>query len=291
MELFCLENPSINSYNERTIRSHQASNMSFKDPTPCPSDLKQLSLPGQGASRPLPTLFRTCQSTAATGEAACSPSFVSNTKQWEPPDYKDSPREIPFRFDGDRNGFRLGNSLPASPSYSSSSLEKEESELHLYVISETSSIFLYLKSSWNNYIIRATLSQDPLCSSEHGHVIGNPKPYRSEEKIKHFSQLKSELFLQDNTLRKILCLITELRGAAQRNFILKRLFWKTSELFYFLVNKLLEYLPESRDKTALQNKSQRANELVACIEIIQTLGLMFRETEVESSRLSTLAAK
>lgn len=29
----------------------------------------------------------------------------------------------------------------------------------------------------------------------------------------------------------------------------------------------------------------------ACIEIIQTLGLMFRETEIESSRLNTLAAK
>lgn len=54
---------------------------------------------------------------------------------------------------------------------------------------------------------------------------------RSEEKIKHFSQLKSELFLQDNTLRKILSLITELRIAAKRNFILKRLFWKVSILF------------------------------------------------------------
>ncbi|XP_019496085.1 PREDICTED: uncharacterized protein C12orf56 homolog isoform X2 [Hipposideros armiger] len=114
---------------------------------------------------------------------------------------------------------------------------------------------------------------------------------RSEEKIKHFSQLKSELFLKDNTLRKILCLITELKVAAQKNFILKRLFWKTSDLFYFLVNMLHQYLPESRDKSALQNKSQRADELMACIEIIQTLGLMFRETETESSRLNTLAAK
>uniref|UniRef100_A0A8C3W0A3 Chromosome 12 open reading frame 56 n=1 Tax=Catagonus wagneri TaxID=51154 RepID=A0A8C3W0A3_9CETA len=119
----------------------------------------------------------------------------------------------------------------------------------------------------------------------------NESFFRSEEKIKHFGQLKSELFLKDNTLGKILCLTTELKGAAQKNFILKRLFWKTSDLFYFLVNKLHEYLPESRDKNALQNKSQRANELLACIEIIQTLGLMFRETETESSRLNTLAAK
>lgn len=62
---------------------------------------------------------------------------------------------------------------------------------------------------------------------------------RSEEKIKHFSQLKSELFLQDNTLSKILCLITELRVAAQRNFILKRLFWKVSVLFFVFKTSLI----------------------------------------------------
>ncbi|KAM9760730.1 uncharacterized protein C12orf56 homolog isoform 2-T2 [Dama dama] len=119
----------------------------------------------------------------------------------------------------------------------------------------------------------------------------NESFFRSEEKIKHFGQLKSELFLKDNTLRRILCLITELKVAAQKNFILKRLFWKTSDLFYFLVNKLHEYLPESRDKNVLHNRSQRADELVVCIEIIQTLGRMFRETETESLRLNILAAK
>uniref|UniRef100_A0A2K6G8F7 Chromosome 12 open reading frame 56 n=1 Tax=Propithecus coquereli TaxID=379532 RepID=A0A2K6G8F7_PROCO len=94
----------------------------------------------------------------------------------------------------------------------------------------------------------------------------NDSSLRSEEKIKHFSQLKSELILKDNTLRKILCLITELKVAARKNFILKRLFWKVGVLFYFY-------------------------SLKACIEIIQTLGLMFRETETESSHLNTLAAK
>ncbi|XP_028614954.1 uncharacterized protein C12orf56 homolog [Grammomys surdaster] len=279
------------SLNESSLRSHQEGSAPFKDPTPHPSDPKQLSPAGRGTSRPLPTLS-SCQSAAATSMPACSLSLTPNTKEpQELPDPRDSPREGSFRFDENKSEFGVGSSLPASPLHSRQSPEKEESELHLYIISATSSIFLHLKSSWNNYIIRATLLQDPLCASEHSHDTGNPKPYRSEEKIKHFCQLKSELFLKDNTLRKILCLITELRVAAQRNFILKRLFWKTSELFYFLVNKLHEYLPESRDKRALQNKSQRAEELMACIEIIQTLGLMFRETEIESSRLNTLAAK
>ncbi|XP_023112957.2 uncharacterized protein C12orf56 homolog isoform X4 [Felis catus] len=231
------------SLDESSLRYHQEVSTPSTDSTFClPSDLKEPSLHGQSAFRPLPTPSRrSCQSTSATGK-------------------------------------------------SNPNLEKKASELHLYIISTTSSIFLHLKSSWTNYIIKATLLQDPLRAGELS-PIGSQKPYRSEEKIKHFGQLKSELFLKDNTLRKILCLITELKVAAQKNFILKRLFWKTSDLFYFLVNKLHEYLPESRDKSTLQNRSQRADELVACIEIMQTLGLMFRETETESSRLKTLAAK
>ncbi|XP_045320947.1 uncharacterized protein C12orf56 homolog isoform X7 [Leopardus geoffroyi] len=195
------------SLNESSLRYHQEVSTPSTDSTFClPSDLKEPSLHGQSAFRPLPTPSRrSCQSTSAMGK-------------------------------------------------------------------------------------KATLLQDPLRAGELS-PIGSQKPYRSEEKIKHFGQLKSELFLKDNTLRKILCLITELKVAAQKNFILKRLFWKTSDLFYFLVNKLHEYLPESRDKSTLQNRSQRADELVACIEIMQTLGLMFRETETESSRLKTLAAK
>uniref|UniRef100_A0A8D0VK52 Uncharacterized protein n=1 Tax=Sus scrofa TaxID=9823 RepID=A0A8D0VK52_PIG len=284
----------LESLNESLFRYHQESSTPSKDFTLCPpSDLKKLSLHGQSACGPLPTPSRrSCQSASATGKAVSVPFGTTNTKEPQGlSDHKDSLSEIPFKCNGNGNEFYLGNSSMASPLQSNPNLEKKESELHLYIISTTSSMFLHLKSSWNNYIIKATLLQDPLYVSELSLATGSQRPYRSEEKIKHFGQLKSELFLKDNTLRKILCLTTELKGAAQKNFILKRLFWKTSDLFYFLVNKLHEYLPESRDKNALQNKSQRADELLACIEIIQTLGLMFRETETESSRLNTLAAK
>ncbi|XP_011373374.1 uncharacterized protein C12orf56 homolog [Pteropus vampyrus] len=277
-----------NANNKKDSMYYQESNTPYKDATFCPpSDLKKLFL------RPLPTPSRrSCQSTSTTDQAVSMPSCTTNTKEPEGlPDHKGSLSEIPFKCNENINEFYLGNSSLISPLQSNLNLDKKESELHLYIISTTSSIFLHLKSSWNNYVIKATLLQDPLYVSELSPATGGQKPYRSEEKIKHFSQLKSELFLKDNTLRKILCLITELKVAAQKNFILKRLFWKTSDLFYFLVNKLHEYLPESRDKNALQNKSQRADELVVCIEIIQTLGLMFRETETESSRLNTLAAK
>ncbi|XP_012370403.1 uncharacterized protein C12orf56 homolog [Octodon degus] len=282
------------SLNKSSIRCTQERDGVFGGSTPSPPpDIKDLCLEGQGASRPLPAPpGRSCLPTPAASRAVSSPAGPSNTKEPQGlPDHKDSPCEISFKCDGNRNEFHLGNSCPVSPLESDLSLQKNESELHLYVVSTTSSLFLHLKSSWNNYVIKATLLQDPLRAAELRPVIRSQKPYRSEEKIKHFSQLKSELFLKDNTLRKILGLVTELKVAAQKNFILKRLFWKTSDLFYFLVNKLHEYLPEPKDKNALHNKSQRADELVACIEITQTLGLMFRETETESSRLNTLAAK
>ncbi|XP_046528932.1 uncharacterized protein C12orf56 homolog isoform X3 [Equus quagga] len=282
------------SLNEAPHRYRQESSTLSGDSLLCPpSDLKKPSLHGQRAFRPLPIPSRRSrQLTSAAGKAVSVPSCTANTK--EPQglrDHGDSLSEIPFQCDGNGHESHLGNSSLASPFQSNPNLEKKESELHLYIISTASSIFLHLKSSWNNYIIKATLLQDPLSVSELRPAAGSQKPYRSEEKIKHFSQLKSELFLKDNTLRKMLCLITQLKLAAQKNFILKRLFWKTSDLFYFLVSKLHEYLPESRDKNALQNKSRRADELVACIEIVQTLGLMFRETETELSRLNTLAAK
>lgn len=144
-----------------THRSQQESNTPFKDPTPHPSDLKQLSSTSQGASRPLPTLS-SCQSGAATDMPTCSLSLASNTEEpQELPDPRDFPREGSFRFDRNESVFGLGSSLPASPSNSCSSLEKEESELHLYIISATSSIFLHLKSSWNNYIIVSGRGSQP----------------------------------------------------------------------------------------------------------------------------------
>ncbi|XP_024896792.1 uncharacterized protein C12orf56 homolog isoform X3 [Pteropus alecto] len=190
------------SLNESSLRYHQESNTPYKDATFCPSDLKKLFL------RPLPTPSRrSCQSTSTTGQAVSMPSCTTNTEPEGLPDHKGSLSEIPFKCNENINEFYLGNSSLISPLQSNLNLDKKESELHLYIISTTSSIFLHLKSSWNNYVIKATLLQDPLYVSELSPATGGQKPYR------------------------------------------------------------------------------------VCIEIIQTLGLMFRETETESSRLNTLAAK
>ncbi|XP_074076887.1 uncharacterized protein C12orf56 homolog isoform X2 [Macrotis lagotis] len=258
----------------------------------------------QSAFRPLPIPSeRSCLSTVSTGISDNSLSammnrtesilsYTTNPKEFQTSsDLKNFPSEMQFKFSGNRDDLYLRNVssrviLPHNPN-----LEKKESELHLYIISSTSPMFLYLKSSWNNNIIQSTLLQDPLYASKFNSTSGCQKPYRSEKMIQLFSQLKSELFLKDNTLGRIACLLAELKVIAQRNFIFRKLFWKSSDLYYFLVSKLHEYLPKPQDPNAFQNKNQRADQLEACIQIIQTLGLMFRETETELSRLNTLVAK
>lgn len=137
-----------------TDRYHQESNTPYKDATFCPpSDLKKLFL------RPLPTPSRrSCQSTSTTGQAVSMPSCTTNTKEPEGlPDHKGSLSEIPFKCNENINEFYLGNSSLISPLQSNLNLDKKESELHLYIISTTSSIFLHLKSSWNNYVIVSIL--------------------------------------------------------------------------------------------------------------------------------------
>ncbi|XP_072511364.1 uncharacterized protein C12orf56 homolog isoform X2 [Notamacropus eugenii] len=265
------------------------------------SEHKKLSVGDQSAFRPLPIPSeRSCLSIVSNDTSGNSLSsvtngtesilfYTANTKEFQMPTDQNSQNEIQFKFTGNGNAFYSEN--VSSRDVLPSNLEKKESELHLYIISTTSPMFLHLKSAWNNYLIQATLLQDPLYASKFTSTTGCQKPYRSEEMIKLFRQLKSELLLKDNTLGRIACLAAELKVAAQRNFIFRKLFWKTSDLYYFLVSKLHEYLPKPQDPSALQNKSQRADQLESCIQIIQTLGLMFRGTETELSRMSTLAAK
>ncbi|RXN01691.1 hypothetical protein EOD39_5539 [Acipenser ruthenus] len=91
-------------------------------------------------------------------------------------------------------------------------------ELHLYVVSKSSPIFLHLKNSWNNYII-------------------------------------------------------------------------SNDLFPFLIKKLSDYLPKSQNVPGQPDQGHKADKLVVCIMIAQTLALMFRETETEPARTGILTAK
>ncbi|KAG7244122.1 hypothetical protein INR49_004868 [Caranx melampygus] len=138
--------------------------------------------------------------------------------------------------------------------------EEREAELHLYAVSQTSRLYLHLQSSWNSFIIRSTLLLDPLyrrkCNVSSDSSPVKRRPAISWERTAHlFSQLSSELLQDDISVESLYLLLQELRTAAHRNVTLRRLFWRLSTV------------------------------------IVQTLAIMFRETEVEAARLSLLSAK
>uniref|UniRef100_A0A8C3G6R5 Si:ch211-258f14.2 n=1 Tax=Cyclopterus lumpus TaxID=8103 RepID=A0A8C3G6R5_CYCLU len=157
--------------------------------------------------------------------------------------------------------------------------EEREAELHLYAVSHTSRLYLHLQSSWSSFIIRSTLSLDPLyrrkCSA-------------SWERTTHlFAQLSCELLQEGIRVESLYLLLQELRTAAHRNVALRRLFWRSSELFVFLVQTLEESLYGCQN-TADQLLSVLLFRLSTLT--VQTLAVMFRETEVEPARLHLLSA-
>ncbi|XP_062415378.1 uncharacterized protein C12orf56 homolog isoform X3 [Pungitius pungitius] len=175
---------------------------------------------------------------------------------------------------------------------SASGGEEREAELHFYAVSDASRLYLHLQSSWNSFIIRSTLSLDPLhrtrCSASSDSGPGKRLPAVSWERTAHlFGQLSCELLQEGISVENLYLLLQELRTAAQRDVTLRRLFWNSSELLDFLVQTLEESL---HGRQSLSGASA-ADQLLLSTLIAQTLALMFRETEVEPARLNLLSAK
>ncbi|KAK5619784.1 hypothetical protein CRENBAI_007385 [Crenichthys baileyi] len=162
--------------------------------------------------------------------------------------------------------------------------EEREAELHLYAVSQTSTLYLHLQSSWNSFIIKSTLLLDPLyrrrCTASSDSISG--------ERTAHlFAQLSSELLQDGITEENMYLLLQELRTAAHRNITLRKLFWRSSKVFIFLVQTLEECLHSCQSLTGVYTTDQ----LLLSTLTVQTLAIMFRETEVESARSSLLFAK
>ncbi|XP_073336520.1 uncharacterized protein C12orf56 homolog [Pagrus major] len=172
-----------------------------------------------------------------------------------------------------------------------SSREEKEAELHLYAVSHTSRLYLHLQSSWNSYIIRSTLLLDPLyrgwCRASSDSPPGKLLPAISWERTAHlFAQLSSELLQEGISVESLYLLLQELRTAAHRNVTLRRLFWRSGEVCVFLVQTLEESLHGCQSVSGVT-----ADQLLLSTLIVQTLAVMFRETEVEPARLNLLSAK
>ncbi|XP_051275906.1 uncharacterized protein C12orf56 homolog [Dicentrarchus labrax] len=170
--------------------------------------------------------------------------------------------------------------------------EEREAELHLYAVSHTSRLYLHLQSSWNSFIIRSTLLLDPLyrgkCRASSDSPPVNQLSAISWERTAHlYGQLSSELLQEELSVESLYLLLQELRTAAHRNVALRRLFWKSSEVCVFLVQTLEESLHGCQSLSGVHT----ADQLLLSSLIVQTLAIMFRETEVEPARLSLLSAK
>ncbi|XP_024138207.1 uncharacterized protein C12orf56 homolog isoform X1 [Oryzias melastigma] len=165
--------------------------------------------------------------------------------------------------------------------------EEREAELHLYVVSQTSRLYLLLQNTWSSFLIRSTLMLD----LRHRRCAGSPDPSApplSWERTAHLlGQLSSELLRDDIGVEGLYLLLQELRTAAHRSVTLRRLFWKSGELCDFLVRTLEECLHGAQN----MGGASTADQLLLGALIVQTLAIMFRETEVEEARVSVLSVR
>ncbi|KAG8005516.1 protein C12orf56 [Nibea albiflora] len=172
------------------------------------------------------------------------------------------------------------------------SREEREAELHLYAVSHTSRLYLSLQSSWNSFIIRSTQMLDPLhrgrCRASSDSPPGKRLPAISWERTAHlFGQLSSELLQEGLSVESLYLLLQELKTAAHRNVALRGLFWRSADVCDFLVQTLEESLHGCHSLRGVCT----ADQLLLSTLIVETLAVMFRETEVEPARLSLLSAK
>ncbi|XP_030627286.1 uncharacterized protein C12orf56 homolog [Chanos chanos] len=168
--------------------------------------------------------------------------------------------------------------------------EEREAELHLYAVSPSSHIYLHLQSSWNSYIIRSTLMLDPLYVRRCSLSLSSPQKHRppkvSQERTAHlFSQLSGELLQEGISLESLYLLLQELYTATHRNPTIKKFFWRSGDLCPFLVMTLADTMQETQSGVHISDR------LLLCTLVVQTLSVMFRETEIEPARLSILTAK
>uniref|UniRef100_A0A8C1IWP2 Si:ch211-258f14.2 n=1 Tax=Cyprinus carpio TaxID=7962 RepID=A0A8C1IWP2_CYPCA len=195
--------------------------------------------------------------------------------------------------------------------------EEIEEELHLYAVSPSSRIYLHLQSAWSSYIIRSTLMLDPVYRKRCGMSSSSPHKQKyhkiSWERTCHlFSQLSGELLQEDVGLESLYLLLQELHTATNRNPTIKKLFWRVTcscvtctlhpEMNISLTKSFL-FAPQSPDlypflvKTLAESSQSgqegvhAADRLLLCTLVVQILSLMFRETEIEETRLSMLTAK
>ncbi|KAL3851829.1 hypothetical protein ACJMK2_015534 [Sinanodonta woodiana] len=172
--------------------------------------------------------------------------------------------------------------------------EKKKTVLNIYLLNNVSPMLMLIRSAWSNYLIRATLqfSQDYQATARSDIVFPKNSQNQREKMELLFQQLKRELLNPSNTMEKTFELLNELRTATEKNFALKKLFWKSPDIFNFFLRQLQKYLPKSKvNVNSDSGRKERADELEFVILVIEIVCLMFRESEIIVERNTTLKAE
>ncbi|XP_069100959.1 uncharacterized protein C12orf56-like [Argopecten irradians] len=179
--------------------------------------------------------------------------------------------------------------------------EKRKTVLNIYLLNLHSPMLMLIRSAWSNYLIRLTMMQDSeyekvfkssVVRGPHNQRLSTSVTSYREKMEMLFSQLKRELLNQENTMEETFNLLNELRVATERNFALKKMFWKNADMFLFLVRQLQRYLPKSPINIQTDHgKLQRVDEFELVILLTEMLSLMFRESEIIPARIQTLKAE
>ncbi|GFO21228.1 hypothetical protein PoB_004773300 [Plakobranchus ocellatus] len=181
------------------------------------------------------------------------------------------------------------NSLQGLSSLSVDGLgERRKCVLNLYILNLTSPLLMFIRSAWNNFIIRSTLALEPEQISIS--TVTEILSAKNREKLERtYSHLKRDLFHPNLSMEEQYVLIDRLHSTTRSSPTLKKLFWKNPDMFSFLVSQLHKYLPHSQTSLDTEEgKAQRADEIEFTILILSTINLMLRETEVLPSRFQTV---
>ncbi|EDV29730.1 uncharacterized protein TRIADDRAFT_52430 [Trichoplax adhaerens] len=116
-------------------------------------------------------------------------------------------------------------------------IDRNQTVVDIYILSDTSKMPMYMHSTWENYMMRQTLEMD----ANYLRKLGTNKSSKhlTEQQLQLFNQLKEEI-LTSTKLEEIYVLLQELNTACIRNYSLKKLFWKTPDLFNYIATSLAD---------------------------------------------------
>ncbi|XP_076469711.1 uncharacterized protein C12orf56-like [Babylonia areolata] len=205
---------------------------------------------------------------------------------------------------------RMGSFMPSDVNGSTAALhsltvdeggggEQRQTVLHIYLLSSSSPMIMLMRGAWSNYLIRATLALDPAedASLDAGSVVLSNKNQRHDSSSREkcellFNQLKQQLFEPSNSMEDYFQLFTDLKRATQKNFLMKKLFWRSGDILVLMVQQLQKYMPHTEANLHTEEgRAKRVDELEFVILLVTTLSLMFRESEILLMRMQTLKAE